>query len=341
VLNQNGLPSNCPPARNFLLVARPGARPLAGLPGVLQEIAQFEAAATRAGILHRSGGICRLFGAAMLGRDHRTSAAARPGRRHSDMDSMTDRDGVGKPYGLVLLCLSTVGIIGLAFLIVALAGLAAALIDAMLFGWRPTIERIIEVREAAGAENSVLGARAILVLSMVIYGAIIVAVLAFAHWRGGQAWRDLVAWRPLRIAISDRWVLTIIVAAMLYGFAAQLLVGQIDTKSHLSVRIPADATTSLIFVILAIVVAPVTEELLFRGWIYTSLRHRFGLWTALVATSVVFALAHYDDTHLYALAVFPVGLALGGLRERTGSIKASILLHAFYNLAAVAVSLVD
>jgi uncharacterized protein len=254
---------------------------------------------------------------------------------------MTDRGEGGKPYGLVLLCLSTVGIIGLASFVVALAGLAAALIDAMFFGWRPTVERIVEVLDAAVAGNSALGERAILILSMVIYGAIIVAVLAFAHWRGGQAWRDLVAWRPLKIAVSDRWMWTIVAAAMLYGFTAQLLLRQIDTKSHLSVNVPADATTSLIFVMLAIVVAPATEELLFRGWIYTSLRHRFGLWTALVATSVVFALAHYEDTHLYALAVFPVGLALGGLRERTGSIKASILLHAFYNLVAIAVGLVE
>jgi uncharacterized protein len=257
------------------------------------------------------------------------------------MDSMTDRDRGAKPYGLVLLCLSTFAIIVLAFCIVALAGLAAALIDAVLYGWRPTIDRIIEVHQATTIENSILGARAVLVLSIVIYGAIIVAILAFAHWRGGHNWRDLVAWRPLAVAISDRWIWAIVIAAMLYSFTVPLLLSQVDPKGHLSFRIPADTPASLILVLLAVVVAPVTEELLFRGWIYTSLRHRFGLWSAVIASSIVFALAHYDETHIYALAVFPVGLALAGLRERTGSIKASIIFHAVYNLAAVAISLVE
>ena len=85
---------------------------------------------------------------------------------------------------------------------------------------------------------------------------------------------------------------------------------------------------------LAVLIAPVTEELLFRGWIYTGLRFHWGLWPALLTTSALFACAHYENTHLYALAVFPIGLALGVIRERTGSVKASILFHALNNFVA-------
>lgn len=256
------------------------------------------------------------------------------------MDSMTERDRGGKPYGLVLLCLSTVGIIALGFCVVTLAGFAALLIDAALYGWRPTLARIAEIRQAVAADNSVLGLRAVFVLSTVIYGAIIVAILAFAYWRGGQAWRDLIAWRPLAVAVSDRWIWIVGTVAMIYSFGASLWLGQSDPKSPLAFSVPADTPASLILVLLAVVVAPVTEELLFRGWIYTSLRYRFGLWTAVIASSAVFALAHYEDTHIYALVVFPIGLALAALRERTGSIKAPILLHALNNFAAVAFSLI-
>ncbi len=251
------------------------------------------------------------------------------------MDSMTDRDHGREPFGLVLLCLSTFGIIGLALCIAALAGFAATLIDAALFGWRPTLERIVEVAHAAATENSTLGMRALLVLSVVIYGAIIVAILAFAHWRGGQAWRELVAWRPLAVGIGDRWLWAIVIAAALYSLAASFVLGQVDQQSHLAFKLPSDAAASLTLVTLAVIIAPVTEELLFRGWIYTGLHHRLGVWPALILSSAMFALAHYEDTHYYALAVFPVGLALGGMRERAGSIKAPILFHAFYNLTAV------
>jgi membrane protease YdiL (CAAX protease family) len=251
------------------------------------------------------------------------------------MDSMMDRDKGREPFGLVLLCLSTLGIIGLAVCIVALAGLAASFIDAALFGWRPTLERIIEVAHAATSENSTLGMLALLVLSVVIYGAIIVAIIAFAHWRGGQSWRELVAWRPLAVGIGDRWLWAIIIAATLYSLAAPFFLSRFDQQSHLAFKLPSDLAASLILVTLAVVVAPVTEELLFRGWIYTGLRHRLGVWPALILSSAMFALAHYEDTHFYALAVFPIGLALGGMRERAGSIKAPILFHAFYNLTAV------
>ena len=58
-------------------------------------------------------------------------------------------------------------------------------------------------------------------------------------------------------------------------------------------------------------------------------------WGILVS-AILFALAHWESTHLYALAVFPVGLALGYVRQRADSIAASITLHSLYNgIAAV------
>jgi len=254
------------------------------------------------------------------------------------LDSMTNKSRGAEPFGLVLLCLSVVGIVALALCIVALAGMAAAFIDAALFGWRPTMDRIVDVVHAAGSKHSILGLRAVLVFSIVVYGAIIVATLVFAHWRGGPTWRDLVGWRAPTVAITDRWVWAIIVAAVVYSFTAQVLLGRIDEDAHLALRIPADRVAALALVALAVVIAPITEELLFRGWIYTGLRYRLGVWPALILSSAVFAFAHYEDTHVYALAVFPVGLALGGLRQRTDSTKASILFHALYNLTAVLLS---
>jgi len=60
---------------------------------------------------------------------------------------------------------------------------------------------------------------------------------------------------------------------------------------------------------------------------------------AFIMTAALFGLAHHESSHLYALVVFPVGLALAGLREQTGSVKASILLHALNNLAAFGLAL--
>ena len=90
------------------------------------------------------------------------------------------------------------------------------------------------------------------------------------------------------------------------------------------------------FLAMATLFAPLTEELLFRGWIYTSLRDIIGVRFGILVSAVLFALAHWESTHLYAVAVFPVGLALGYIRQRTNSIAASITFHSLYNgVAAV------
>ena len=50
-------------------------------------------------------------------------------------------------------------------------------------------------------------------------------------------------------------------------------------------------------------------------------------------SALLFALAHYERTHLYALAVLPVGLILGAARERAGTFWATASLHALYNFS--------
>ena len=118
---------------------------------------------------------------------------------------------------------------------------------------------------------------------------------------------------------------------LIYSLAANAAIAHVYPKFDELVHMPTGAKWVVLFVALASLFAPVTEELLFRGWLYTSLRVRLGPWTVTLVTSILFALAHWESTHLYALAVFPVGVALGFVRERTGSIKATMTFHAVYN----------
>lgn len=89
------------------------------------------------------------------------------------------------------------------------------------------------------------------------------------------------------------------------------------------------------FVVVALL-APVVEELLFRGLGYTLLEG-FGRWTAIAVTAVGFALAHGLLEGFPLLLVFGAGLAY--MRSRVGSIVPGILVHMAFNtvvlLAAV------
>ena len=74
------------------------------------------------------------------------------------------------------------------------------------------------------------------------------------------------------------------------------------------------------------------EELLFRGVILSGLR-RYGTWPAIVISSLLFALAHASIYRL--LPTFCLGLMLGYIVVKTGSIYCSMLLHALNNGVAV------
>jgi len=86
------------------------------------------------------------------------------------------------------------------------------------------------------------------------------------------------------------------------------------------------ATALLAFVI----VAPLTEELLFRGWLLQDLKERYGTTPALVWSSIVFGFAHIGLASAVPYAIVG-GFLLGAVALRTRSTLASIALHAGVN----------
>lgn len=95
-------------------------------------------------------------------------------------------------------------------------------------------------------------------------------------------------------------------------------------------------------IISAVVMAPLIEEILFRGILQTSLlRVLHGRrWAALVIAAALFAVVHWWVVPWHNLLVlFVLGLAWGYLYERTGSLLAPILAHAVFNAANIAILL--
>lgn len=78
-----------------------------------------------------------------------------------------------------------------------------------------------------------------------------------------------------------------------------------------------------------VVVAPVAEETLFRGYLYGKLKKHVPLWLAIVATSALFGAFHGQWN--VALDTFMLSVVMCSLREVTGNIWAGILLHMMKN----------
>lgn len=86
----------------------------------------------------------------------------------------------------------------------------------------------------------------------------------------------------------------------------------------------------------AIIVAPLVEETIFRGYLYPILKKFTGFIPALIFTSLFFGLIHVHLPALLPLSIF--GLLLVILYEKTKTLWAPIIAHCTFNLLTVAVS---
>lgn len=81
-----------------------------------------------------------------------------------------------------------------------------------------------------------------------------------------------------------------------------------------------------------VVIAPIAEEILFRGYLYGKVRRHAPIWVAIIVTSLLFGFVHGQWN--VAVDTFILSCVLCGLRELTGSVWAGILVHMIKNAIA-------
>lgn len=90
-------------------------------------------------------------------------------------------------------------------------------------------------------------------------------------------------------------------------------------------------------IVVVVILAPVFEELFFRGLFYPALRNRLKPALAVVLNGAVFGVIHFQP--LFMVSLILVGIVLAYLYEKTDSLVAPIVAHSLYNLAVIIVSL--
>lgn len=84
------------------------------------------------------------------------------------------------------------------------------------------------------------------------------------------------------------------------------------------------------FLLLALIVGPIMEEVVFRGYLQSSLTKRIPAWAAILITSVVFTAGH-SPMILWPM-YFLFSITWGWIYLKTGSLKMAILIHVLSNL---------
>ena len=107
--------------------------------------------------------------------------------------------------------------------------------------------------------------------------------------------------------------------------------------------IAGDYVGQLVFLIAAAVIAPLGEELLFRGYFWERLRQLGGVYGAIIGSALIFAVGHSLSASQGAIVLvmqtFVMGIGLAWLRHASGSIWAGLVAHSVNNMIAVAVTI--
>ncbi len=88
-------------------------------------------------------------------------------------------------------------------------------------------------------------------------------------------------------------------------------------------------------------VAPITEELFFRGFVFAGLRSRWSLWPAAIVSGLVFGLVHAPTGITAVIPLAVLGIALCWLYDRTGSLWPPVIAHVINNSLALVVISTD
>ena len=168
----------------------------------------------------------------------------------------------------------------------------------------------------------------------IVFNCGVAGVVILAAYFSPISIRDYLALVPPRGSLAE--VIVVSAAALaacglsLYGLAFALGFEFGFSSSTLTVAALLGWTQKAIF-------GPVSEELLFRGFMYRGLAaSRLGTWGAIAVTTVLFAVIHLTSVSGEALwfhyvFVTVMGVMFGLLRARTGSLLPPMVVHSIWN----------
>jgi membrane protease YdiL (CAAX protease family) len=153
-------------------------------------------------------------------------------------------------------------------------------------------------------------------------------VFLAAHFKT-PSWRQTLAFHRFALKSLGFW-LSVLIAYLLL----QTLINSVFEIPSNDFLASISGTRSLALALVVTTLAPVLEELLFRGYLFTAWRHtRLGLPGTLLLTSALFVGLHANQYHWVHLTfVFMLAAILGLSREKTGSIWVPVILHGANNL---------
>jgi len=220
---------------------------------------------------------------------------------------------------------------------------------------------------AAQSENAPVLSVEALVFSIILQLTLAFITLMFVQWRikpvswlglNWPHWRKIFWLAP--VCVAGMWMFFIglqLIGLLVWTVFSHLqstgVTGWTDTvlswmnwfgesdmqESVKLLRSTSDPVILGLMGVAAVIVAPVCEEIVFRGYLYPAAKKFAGPWIAGLCSALIFSAAHGNLPALIPLFVF--GCVLAFIYEKTGSILVPIAVHLCFNGATVGLQMLD
>jgi membrane protease YdiL (CAAX protease family) len=196
--------------------------------------------------------------------------------------------------------------------------------------------------DATGSETDPLPTGWSLLANLLFDGSLVGSAIVFARLGSGRVTPAMFGLRPTRVWFAVKWAAA---AGFVYIVLSGLWLGLLNLENEtdeITKTLKDDPTVATVagIAIFAVVVAPIVEELFFRGYVFTAMRDKLAPGWAAIATGLLFGLVHASGSPIGFLPPLALlGTLLCLVYWKTGSIYPTIALHCLNNCVALASAL--
>ena len=166
------------------------------------------------------------------------------------------------------------------------------------------------------------------------------ALIVFVPWKVFKKWKTnreelgLIGWptwTDLGLAPIG-FIASLIAAYILTAIFSFFPWFNVNETQNVGFNFLISGGDRVIAFITLVIIAPIAEEIIFRGWLYGKLRAKLSMPIAMILTSLLFGILHGQWN--VGVNVFALSIVLCGLREVTGTIYSGIVTHMIKNAVA-------
>lgn len=183
----------------------------------------------------------------------------------------------------------------------------------------------------ANAEAAQKSTIFILSFQVVMYALIVGFLYIASTVKHRQPFWESLGWRKLTGQQAAGWLAGGAGLAILAGLALSI---RPDNRSFPLEEMFTSRAATIALAVFAVGIAPVVEEMVFRGLLFAVCERTAGEFLAVIITGVLFATLHiqeYLPVWNHIAIIFVVGLVFSYVRARTGALAPSVFLHMGYN----------